>query len=67
MTTITSSKTGMTYEWNGLHTINVFDHDGANIDCISLNYATEYPSVDDVYSAIDGWELDWFMYPEEPM
>lgn len=54
--TIASPQTGRTYEWNGLHTINVFDGKGRNIDCFSIDYRVEYPDLGMVYEAIERWE-----------
>lgn len=56
LTTIASPQSGLTYEWNGLHTVNVFDHKGRNIDCFSLDYGVEFPDLGMVYAAIEMWE-----------
>jgi hypothetical protein len=56
VTQILSPETGLTYEWNGLHTLNVFDDKGKNIDCFSLDYRVEFPDIGMVYQAINEWE-----------
>lgn len=55
-TFIESSATGMRYEWNRLHTINVYDWRGNNVDCFSLDYSVTYPDIGMVYSAISRYE-----------
>ena len=46
----------MRYEWNHLHTINVYDGRGNNVDCFSLDYSVPNPDLGMVYEAIGVYE-----------
>ena len=45
------SRYGLTYEWNGSRTINVY-RAGKNIDCISFGYELEETTEEDFFVAL---------------
>jgi hypothetical protein len=56
MSEVTVSRYGLTYEWNGSRTINVY-RAGENIDCISFGYELEETTQEDFLAALQRiWE-----------
>ena len=48
---------GYKFRWNGLHTVNVYTPNGANVDVFSLDYARDDHKLEYVLDLCDGWEL----------
>jgi hypothetical protein len=48
---------GFKFRWNGLHTINVFTPNGANVDVFSIDYSRDDHKLEPIITMCDEWEL----------
>jgi hypothetical protein len=62
MNPIRVERYGLSYEWNGSRTINIY-RAGQNIDCISFGYDKESVTEEDFFVALQGL---WRSYVERP-
>jgi hypothetical protein len=47
---------GFVFRWNGLHTINVYTCNGANVDVFSVDYSRDDHKIEPIIAMCDEWE-----------
>lgn len=54
MLTVHDSRDGLTYEWNGSHTVNIYNLQGRNIDVFTFGFNAngDTPTEQDFLSAL---------------